>query len=127
MSVKMVVVIRRDLNMRKGKMCAQASHASMKFLSDRNTSDDPSRMDIKLTSAEQKWFKEGFAKIVVSVDSEQALGELMNKAKRAGIQVCHIIDSGKTEFHGVPTMTCAAFGPAEAEELDPITGDLPLL
>jgi len=127
MSVKQVIVIRKDLLMRKGKMCAQASHASMKFLSDRNTSNDPSRMEINLTAAEQRWFKEGFAKITVSVNSEKELGELMNKARKAGIQVCHIIDSGKTEFHGVATLTCAAFGPDEAEKLDPITGELPLL
>jgi peptidyl-tRNA hydrolase len=29
-STKQVIVIRTDLNMRKGKMCAQAAHASMK-------------------------------------------------------------------------------------------------
>ena len=31
---KQVLVVRKDLNMRKGKMCAQAAHASMKVLLD---------------------------------------------------------------------------------------------
>ena len=32
--IKQVIVIRKNLNMRKGKMCAQAAHASMKVIID---------------------------------------------------------------------------------------------
>lgn len=32
--IKQVIVVRKDLNMRKGKMCAQASHASLKVILD---------------------------------------------------------------------------------------------
>ena len=32
METKQVIVIRKDLKMRKGKMCAQAAHASMKVI-----------------------------------------------------------------------------------------------
>jgi PTH2 family peptidyl-tRNA hydrolase len=32
MSVKQVIVMRKDLNMRKGKMVAQGAHASMKVM-----------------------------------------------------------------------------------------------
>ena len=38
-----------------------------------------------------------------------------------------ITDAGKTEFHGVATKTCCAVGPAWAEDVDAITGALPLL
>lgn len=31
------------------------------------------------------------------------------------------------EFHGVPTRTCGAIGPAWIEDVDAITGALPLL
>lgn len=34
MIVKQVIVIRKDLNMRKGKMIAQGAHASMKVFFD---------------------------------------------------------------------------------------------
>jgi PTH2 family peptidyl-tRNA hydrolase len=34
---------------------------------------------------------------------------------------------GKTEFNGVPTKTCLGIGPAKAEKIDKITGDLKLL
>ena len=35
-------------------------------------------------------------------------------------------DAGYTEFHGEPTYTCLAFEPLAPEQIDPITGDLPL-
>ncbi|MCA9071910.1 MAG: hypothetical protein KDA84_23440, partial [Planctomycetaceae bacterium] len=35
--------------------------------------------------------------------------------------------SCKTEFHGVPTPTCLAIGPAGADKIDEITGKLQLL
>jgi PTH2 family peptidyl-tRNA hydrolase len=38
-----------------------------------------------------------------------------------------IVDAGTTEFHGVPTKTCCAVGPAWADAVDAITGGLPLL
>ena len=31
-----------------------------------------------------------------------------------------------TEFHGVPTHTCLAIEPAFPQDIDPITGELPL-
>lgn len=128
MSVKQVIVVRKDLNMRKGKIAAQVAHASMKFITDNYAPKD--RIDILstyLTDAEQTWLSNGFAKIVVSVDSEKELGDLISTARSAGIKVCPIIDSGKTEFHGISTLTCAAFGPDESEKLDPVTGELTLL
>ena len=33
--IKQVIIVRTDLNMRKGKMCAQVAHASMKVFFDR--------------------------------------------------------------------------------------------
>ena len=32
-------------------------------------------------------------------------------AEAAGVPCAVIVDAGKTEFHGVPTKTCAAVGP----------------
>ena len=37
-----------------------------------------------------------------------------------------IRDAGMTEFHGESTFTCLAFEPLFPEQIDPITGDLPL-
>lgn len=35
--IKQVIVVRKDLNMRKGKLAAQVAHASMKVFFDRMT------------------------------------------------------------------------------------------
>lgn len=125
--VKQVIVVRHDLSMRRGKAMAQCCHASMAFLLDNDDCDALDRMEIKLSADEQLWFATGTAKIVVRCDSLHELEQLVFKAKLAGIEVHKVTDAGRTEFHGVPTVTCAAFGPAESAELDKITGGLKLL
>ena len=35
-------------------------------------------------------------------------------------------DAGHTEFHGEPTYTCLAFEPLYPDQIDPLTGSLPL-
>jgi peptidyl-tRNA hydrolase, PTH2 family len=118
---KQVIVIRKDLNMRKGKMVAQGSHASMAFLTRRLQDNQP------VTEIQKEWLDNSFTKICVSVDSEQELLEIYEKAKNMNIE-CHIItDNGTTEFNGVPTKTCLALGPDKAEILDQISGHLKLL
>ena len=125
--VKQVIVVRKDLNMRKGKMCAQVAHASMKFLIDNNETERGDEVIVKLSPAEAMWLTGSFTKVVVSVDSEDALNDLILKAELMDITVHPIVDNGRTEFNGVPTLTCAAFGPCAASELDEITGNLKLL
>jgi peptidyl-tRNA hydrolase, PTH2 family len=126
MTIKQVIVVRKDLNMRKGKLAAQVAHASMKFLTE-NFRDDTNFLTVELARVERNWLADGFAKVVVSVNSEQELLDLIAQARVAGIKVKEIVDLGRTEFHGVPTLTCAAFGPDEAEKIDEITGKLSLL
>ena len=61
------------------------------------------------------------------MDSEEELMAIHHKAVEAGLEVHLIRDSGKTELHGVPTRTCLAIGPDEAQKIDEITGALQLL
>ena len=123
---KQVIVMRKDLNMRKGKMIAQGAHASLAVLVQHGAVDGD-RFSFEITDAMKAWLTERFAKICVSVDSEAALDEVVARARAAGVPVAMITDSGKTEFHGVPTKTCCAVGPAWTDEVDAITGELPLL
>lgn len=125
--VKQVIVIRRDLKMRRGKEIAQGSHASMAWLSDRVRSVifNPG-MEMSLSPAEREWLCGPFTKVVVRVDSEEELLAVKQKADEAGVLNVLITDAGKTEFGGVPTVTCLAVGPAEANEIDAITGGLEL-
>jgi PTH2 family peptidyl-tRNA hydrolase len=129
---KQIIVVRKDLNMRKGKLAAQVAHASMSFIT-RRFEFFPSKysgnyhQDIVVNDVEKEWLENSFTKICVSVDSEQELDEIYNKAKEAGLETHLITDNGKTEFHGIPTKTCVALGPDYSEKLDPITGHLKLL
>lgn len=137
--IKQVIVVRKDLNMRKGKIAAQVAHASMSFIVKGSLADwrkaDPSLPPDRryvlhkvLSELEGIWLAEDdFTKIVAAANSEQELVGLILKAREAGIVVHDIYDAGRTEFHGVKTLTCAAFGPAEVERLDPITGGCKLL
>lgn len=125
--VKQVIVVRKDLQMRKGKLAAQVAHASMKFLFDNSDSERSDTLNIKLSKPEALWAHDGFTKVVCGCDSEDELRDLMLKAELKGIQCTPIIDAGRTEFHGVPTLTCASFGPDEAKWLDEVTGNLKLL
>lgn len=136
---KQVIVVRKDLNMRKGKMAAQVAHASLKAVMDaawRSTAgpDAMTKMPtlslygFPIGSPIQEWLDgDSFTKICVSVESEKDLDLLLANAQIAKIPCALIIDSGCTEFKGVPTKTCVAIGPDLPERIDPITGKLPLL
>jgi PTH2 family peptidyl-tRNA hydrolase len=126
MSIKQVIVMRHDLNMRRGKQIAQGSHASMSFICGRLQEMGSLSLD-DFTDAQRLWLTGSFAKLCCRVDSEEELIEIHDKALEAGLEVHLITDSGKTEFHGEPTHTCLAIGPAETQTVDAVTGHLQLL
>ncbi len=119
--------MRKDLNMRKGKMIAQGSHASLKVLLDRGGLTPDGGFAFTTTPAMAAWLGGRFKKVCVSVTSEAELDGVAERARAAGLPCAVIVDAGHTEFHGVPTKTCLAIGPAWADEVDAITGSLPLL
>lgn len=137
MDVKMMIVVRKDLHMRKGKIAAQAGHACVEAalmalakegrLADVTFSDGYAALPVAGTMTPlTEWFATGTAKVCVSVDSEEALLAVNEQARQAGLLTAVITDAGLTEFHGEPTRTCLAIEPAEAERVDPITGALTL-
>ena len=111
---------------RKGKLCAQAAHASMAVFFDRSEVTDLT-MESRLTPAMAEWAGGQFAKIVCSVETEEELLEICKQAQDADLPCALIRDSGRTEFDGQTTSTAVAVGPAYADEVDKITGDLPLM
>lgn len=137
-NAKQVIVVRRDLKMRKGKIAAQSGHACVEAvlmaLAKEERLDEVRVEDNWVTLADtgrdatplSEWFARGVAKICVYVDSEEALLEVARTGREAGFVVALIQDAGHTEFHGEPTYTCLAFEPLYPEQIDPITGDLPL-
>ena len=120
MNTKQVIVMRKDLKVRKGKYIAQGAHVAMMFLADLWRTGKPA------TEAEKDWLYGRFTKICVTVDSLEQLDAIAAKGREAGLKVYECIDAGLTEFKGEPTKTCIAIGPDEAEKIDAITGHLPL-
>lgn len=131
MGIKQVIILRKDLNMRKGKMIAQGAHASMKVFFDMmfqyGDKDQSLEFGIRMTPEMKDWYYGDFKKVALSVDSEEELLEIYNKAKEADIPCSLIIDNGLTEFDSVKTKTAVAIGPDNEDKINEITGSLKLL
>ena len=99
--------------MSKGKMIAQACHASLKGYK---------KSDTELRS---KWENSGSAKIALEVD-EQSLNQKRMDAEASGLTVVSVKDAGRTELKP-GTETALAIGPDTVEKIDSVTGDLKLI
>jgi PTH2 family peptidyl-tRNA hydrolase len=138
-SPKQVIIIRKDLNMRKGKMIAQGAHASMKVIADMMQQSGvwfsgdhkdfikENKLTIVVDSPLDKWLNGIFKKIVVGAENLNDMITAYNEAKKQGIPCSLIEDAGLTEFGGQVTITAAAIGPDSPEKIDKITGNFVLL
>lgn len=132
MTVKQVIVIRRDLKMRRGKEIAQGAHASAMWLIERLKSatdflfENGHYEGPRMSNAEWSWIQGEYRKVVCQVESEKELLDLRDMAVAAGIEAHLVTDLGATEFHGVPTVTALAIGPDYADQIDLITKYLKL-
>ena len=111
---KQVILVRADLKLPKGKLAAQAAHASV---------DAVLKSDSKLIKA---WREEGMAKIVVKVKDEKELIKYFQFAKDSGITASLITDAGRTVI-APGTKTCVGIGPDDEEKISQITSELSLL
>jgi PTH2 family peptidyl-tRNA hydrolase len=115
--MKQIIIIRTDLGMSKGKMCSQASHASLISFEIARRADQDSAYN---------WFHGCQAKIVVKANSEDELLGIYDKAIKAKLPCSLIKDAARTQL-SEPAYTAACVGPAENEDIDKITKDLKLL
>lgn len=132
METKQVIIVRKDLNMRKGKIASQVAHASMGALLKNSVNSSKNiygevYTKILLDEDLKHWLEHSFTKIVVSVDSEEELLAIRDQVERDCVRHCLIQDNGKTEFNGIPTYTTLAIGPAEVDRINRYTKDLRLL
>jgi len=114
---KQVIVMRKDLKMNRGKIAAQAAHASM--LAYLDNVNDPSV---------HEWLMRSFTKVTCRVDSLEALHEVLERRavveRMLGVNIpwSVITDEGRTTFKE-PTRTCIAIGPVPNFILEHITGN----
>ncbi|BAB59330.1 hypothetical protein [Thermoplasma volcanium GSS1] len=117
MVVKLVVAVRKDLDMGKGKIAAQVAHAAVSCA-------------IKAMKEKKKifdeWMDEGQKKIVVKVPNVDEIYIIKKKADSMGIINEVIQDRGYTQVEP-GTVTCIGLGPDYEVYLDDITGKYKLL
>ena len=113
--------------MRRGKEIAQSCHASLAALLNWGRfNNENDCFHLPVNPEFRDWLLDKFAKICVTVQSEEELLHYYSQAKEAGIPCALILDEGLTEFNNVKTYTCAAIGPWTSDVIDPITVKLPL-
>lgn len=111
---KQAIVIRKDLDMGKGKIAAQAAHASIGAAKEAGY------------KTMREWERSGSAKIVLKVDNEEQLMLLSDRAEDDELPFFVVTDAGKTQVDP-GTATALAIGPAESDRIDRLTKDLRLL
>jgi len=116
--VKLVLAVRTDLGMTKGKIAAQCGHATLacyKAL----LSHSPSAGLLK------RWENNGQPKIAVQVKSEEDLMTLQALAQSLGLCARVIHDAGRTQIAAGSATVLGVLGPKSV--IDQVTGHLKLL
>ncbi len=115
--IKQAIIIRMDLEMSKGKLAAQAAHASLMSYFEAEKKDK---------EIAKKWLDTGEKKIVLKVSNEEALIKLYNAYQYRGVPCALVTDAGLTE---VPpgSKTALGIGPWYADKVNEFTSALKLL
>ncbi|XP_021725828.1 peptidyl-tRNA hydrolase 2, mitochondrial-like [Chenopodium quinoa] len=113
---KMVLVVRNDLKMGKGKIAAQCSHATLGLYK---------KLLNRAPKALNRWEMCGQVKVVVKIESEEDLLVLQGRAKSIHIPTHIVIDAGRTQIAPNSRTVMAVLGPADM--VDDVTGGLKLL
>jgi PTH2 family peptidyl-tRNA hydrolase len=108
-ALKMVLVIRTDLGMKKGKICAQCCHAAVGAVQ----GSDPRSI--------ARWERCGTAKIALKVKTQEEMLLIESTATANGINSYIVRDAGRTQIPA-GSLTVCALGPAPISAIDAITG-----
>jgi PTH2 family peptidyl-tRNA hydrolase len=114
---KMVMVIRTDLKMSKGKMIVQACHAAVE------SSEVAKRENREIW---KKWRNGSSKKVALRIESLEELLVLYNNTLQLKVSCALIKDAGLTELPP-GTTTALGIGPDKSEVIDKITGQLQLI
>eukprot|EP01127_Copromyxa_protea_P006468 TRINITY_DN16351_c0_g1_i1.p1 TRINITY_DN16351_c0_g1~~TRINITY_DN16351_c0_g1_i1.p1 ORF type:complete len:194 (+),score=31.21 TRINITY_DN16351_c0_g1_i1:51-632(+) len=113
---KLVLCVRKDLEMGVGKVAAQCSHATLGIYQ---------KILVNFPYILSGWEQSGQKKVVLSLDNEEVLNQLANEAGLRGLP-CHVVrDAGRTEVEP-GTLTVLAIA-GLSTQVDEVTGHLSLL
>ena len=113
MDLKQVIIIDESLEMSKGKLAAQASHASLNAYKKAEE------------EIQKKWDSRGSKKIILE-KGNQNFQDLIIEAERLNIPHYKVNDAGHTELNP-GTTTALGLGPAKSDKIDKITSELKLV
>jgi len=114
---KMVLFVRMDLKMGKGKIAAQCSHATLGCY----------KVALKgHKGAIEQWEVNGQPKIALKCEEEEKLLALRDHARSLKVPFSLIRDAGRTQI-APGSKTVLGVGPAPEDVVDKITGHLKLL
>ncbi|WVZ87473.1 hypothetical protein U9M48_034108 [Paspalum notatum var. saurae] len=113
---KMVLVVRNDLKMGKGKIAAQCSHATLGLFK---------KLQQRAPKSLRRWERCGQVKVVVKIESEEDMLVLQGRAKSLNLPTHITIDAGRTQIAPNSRTVMAILGPADM--VDDVTGGLKLL
>ncbi|NXE87259.1 PTH2 hydrolase, partial [Menura novaehollandiae] len=114
--LKLVLIVRNDLKMGKGKVAAQCSHAAV------SAYKQVQRSNPELL---KQWEYCGQPKVVLKAPDEETLVQLLAEAKRLGLTVSLIQDAGRTQI-APGSRTVLGIGPGPADVIDKVSGHLKL-
>ena len=114
MDYKQVIIVRKDLGMRCGKMCGQVAHGSIfsMIISDQNIMN--------------KWINEGMRKIILKTHSLDELQNLKQILEENNIKSEFVNDFGLTQIEN-GTTTVLAIEILKSEIIDEYIKDFKLL
>lgn len=113
MDLKQVIVVDESLDMSRGKLASQASHASLNAFR---------KADKEL----RKEWNSGGAKKIIVAKGDREFQDLILEAERLNIPHYKVKDAGHTELRP-GTATALGLGPAESSKIDKITSELKLV
>ena len=114
---KVVVLVRQDVKMSKGKTAAQACHAAVSCAVQAYK---------KRPSVFSQWDGIGQKVVCLKVASKEELFQFKAIADAQGLITAVVQDAGRTEIEP-GTVTCLGIGPEKESVLDKITGELTML
>jgi len=114
---KMVMVVRQDLGMQKGKIAAQCGHAVLGAYKKAVEAGSPTL---------GPWERFGQAKVALKCQTEEEMVALWENARKKGLTTYMVVDAGRTQI-AAGSRTVLAIGPDAVEAIDSVTGDLKLL
>lgn len=117
---KMVFVVNMDLEMGRGKQCAQVAHAALSLYLQIIYSNDFDEM-----TRVQQWITSGQKKIVLRGENLEQMLRLKQEAIDAKLPNHLVTDAGHTQIDPGSKTVLSLFG--TNEQLDRITGTLRLL